>query len=209
MQKSAWLSPTSTDVIMNIPEYNKKLGEVINDLKGDYNAKIMLGIGIEAIRMIKTRVIETGINAEGAKFKGYSTKPMLVGCKPLPKDKCAMIFGSKQKRKELEWRTVNGHRLAILPGGYKQWRQIYGVQTDHVDFSVTNNMWNDINIISKQGDHQNGVAIIGAKQEIEKKKLAGNTKRRGDILDLNAKEIEDLKLTYNVGVLQIFRNNGL
>jgi hypothetical protein len=173
------------------------------------NEEVMVGLGAEALRLIKERVIETGVNAKGQKFKPYSTKPMLVGCKSLKVKSCTKILGSKEKRKQLEWRTVNGHRLAILPGGYKQWREIYGAQTDHVDFSVTNEMWNDINIISKSSDHQKGTVIIGAKQESEKKKLSGNTKRRGDILDLNPNEIEDLYKTYNLSMLQIFRNNGL
>jgi hypothetical protein len=70
-------------------------------------------------------------------------------------------------------------------------------------------MWNDINIVSKATDHQTGTVILGAKQDIEKKKLAGNTKRRGDILDLNEKEIDELKKTYGLSVLQIFKENGL
>jgi hypothetical protein len=194
---------------MTFPEYDKKFTKTINDLKGDYNAKIMLGVGLEATRMIKQRVQETGTNAKGAKYKPYSTKPMLANCSSMILSACSKIAGSKSKRKELDWVTIKGHKLFELPGGYKQYRELMGRQTDHVDFSVTNAMWNDINVISKQGDHQKGIAIIGAKQEIEKKKLAGNTKRRGDILDLSAKEIEELKGTYNLGVLQIFRNNGL
>jgi len=53
------------------------------------------------------------------------------------------------------------------------------------------------------------VAIIGAKQEIEKKKLSGNTKRRGDILDLSPKEINELYELYNLNSIKIFRQNGL
>jgi hypothetical protein len=191
-------------------EYNKNIGGVIKDLQSGAHAKVMVRLAINALTLIKQRVQETGVNAKGQKYKPYSTKDTLVGCKTfVTKSACNTLLGSKKKRKDLEWRTVGGHRLAVLKGGYKKIRELEGRQTDHVDFSVTNNMWNDINIISKDSDHQIGYAVIGAKQDIEKKKLAGNTKRRGDILDLSTKEIETLKETYNLGVLQIFKNNGL
>ena len=195
---------------MTFDDYNKRLDGVIKDLQTGAHGAVMVTMAISALTFIKQRVQETGTNAHGQKYRPYSTKPMLVGCKSfVQKSACQALLGSKEKRKGLEWRTVDGHKLAILPGGYKQMRQIQGRQTNHVDFSVTNAMWNDVNIISKGTDHEKGIAIIGAKQDIEKKKLAGNTKSRGDILDLSQKEIDDLKLTYNIGVLQIFRNNGL
>jgi hypothetical protein len=199
---------------MEIPEYNKRLGKVIQQTQNFDNGETMVKVAISAWTSIYQRVHNSGTDAKGQKYAPYSTKPMLVGCKSFRVNDCNTIFGSKEKRKGLEWRTVNGHHLAILPGGYKQWRQIRGAQVNYVDFAVTNTMWNDINVeksgtVSKQGDHMRGVAIIGAKQEQEKKKLAGNTKRKGDILDLNQKEIEDLKLTYKIAELQIFKNNGI
>jgi hypothetical protein len=194
---------------MTLNEYNKNIGGVIKDLKAGAHAEVMVKMAMSALTLIKERVQETGTNAKGQKYKPYSTKPMLANCSSMILSSCNKIAGSKEKRKELKWVTIKGKKLFEIPGGYKQYRELMGRQTAFVDFSVTNNMWNDINIISKSSDHQKGVAIIGAKQEIEKKKLEGNTKRRGDILDLNAKEIEDLKLTYNLGVLNIFRINGL
>jgi hypothetical protein len=195
---------------MTYPEYNKRIDGVIKDLQNGAHGTVMVNLAISALTFIKERVQETGIDAKGQKYRPYSTKPTMVGCSTfVQKSVCQALLGSKEKRKNLEWRTIGGHRLAILPGGYKKIRELQGRQTNHVDFSVTNMMWNDINVISKQSDHEKGVAIIGAKQDIEKKKLAGNTKRRGDILDLNSKEINDLYTAYNLNVLQIFRNNGL
>jgi len=195
---------------MTFPELDKKLDKTIKQVENNYNGSMMVIIGSEALTAIKKRVIETGINAEGKKFAPYSTKDTLIGCKSfLQKSACQTLLGSKNKRKELKWRTVNGHKLAILPGGYKKIRELQGRQTDHVDFTVTRSMWNNINVISKQTDHQKGIAIIGAQQDIEKKKLAGNTKRRGDILDLSKTEQDKLMQRYNLQVLQIFKENGL
>jgi hypothetical protein len=195
---------------MTYQEYDTRVNGVIRDLQTGAHGEVMVKMAMKALSMIKDRVQEKGTNAKGQKYKPYSTKPMLVGCKTfVTKSACSALLGSAKKRKELEWRTVGGKRLAILPGGYKKVRELEGRQTNHVDFSVTNDMWNDINVISKQGDHQRGVAIIGARQETEKRKLEGNTKRRGNILDLSRQEIDQLKKDYNLQVLQIFRNNGL
>lgn len=195
---------------MTLDEYNKNLNGVVKDLQSGAHGQIMVKMAINALTLIKKRVQETGVDANGKKYDPYSTKPILVGSKSfIQKAAGDKLLGSKPKRKQLEWVTINGHRLAILKGGYKQVRELQGRQTEHVDFSVTNNMWNDINIISKGPDHERGIAIIGAKQDIEKKKLAGNTKRRGDILDLSESEIDQLKKSYNLDVLQIFKNNGL
>jgi hypothetical protein len=198
---------------MTVQEYNQRLGKVIEDIQ--HNEEVMVKLGASALTFIKKRVQETGTDAKGQKYKPYSTKATLVGCKTfIQKSACQALLGSKKKRKELQWRKIGiggpeMRSLAILPGGYKKIRELQGRQTAFVDFSMTNSMWNDINIISKSSDHQKGIVIIGAKQDIEKKKLAGNTKRRGDILDLNPVEIEDLYQTYKLKTLQIFRNNGL
>lgn len=194
---------------MNIDEYNNRLNNVISDLQTGAHGQVMVRMAMTALTLLRQRVQQKGENAEGAKFRPYSTKAMLIGCKSLPQDKCNALFGSKEKRKAMEWRTVKGHRLAILPGGYRQYRQIYGAQVNHVDFMLSGRMWANINVISNNSQHQQGVAVIGAKNDEEKKKLAGNTKSRGDILDLSPKEIDELKKQYNLDVLQIFKNNGL
>lgn len=195
---------------MTLPEYNKHINGVVKDLQTGAHAEVMVRMAIQAVTLIKQRVQETGTDAHGKKYAPYSTKPTLVGCKTfIQKSACSALLGSKNKRKELEWRTVGGHRLAILQGGYKKIRELQGRQTAHVDFTVSGRMWSNINVISKGAEHQRGFVVIGAKGDDNKKKLAGNTKRKGDILDLSEKEITELKHTYNLGVLQIFKNNGL
>ena len=200
---------------MTIEDYNKRFKRTVNYIKVYNDGQIMTEIAVNALSLLRQRVQETGINAKGAKFKPYSTKPMLVGCKSFKKSVCEALLGSKPKRKALEWRTLGegeeARRLAILQGGYKQWRQLMlgGSHGEIVDFSVTNDMWNNITVVSKTTDHKNGVAIIGARDETEKKKLAGNTAKRGDILDLSNKEQDILKKEFNLKVLEIFRNNGI
>jgi hypothetical protein len=211
MSSAFWLQQKITNVIkMTFPEYNKRLDGVIKDLQTGAHGAVMVDMALNALTLIKKRVQEKGVNADGGKYKPYSTKPMLVGGKSfIQKSAASALLGSKDKRKGLKWRTVNGHKLAILDGGYKQFREMQGRQTSFVDFTFTGKMWKDINVISKPSDHQRGLAIIGARNEKYKDVLSGNTKRRGDILDLSHQEIEQLKESYNIGVLKIFRQNGL
>jgi len=217
---------------MTPEEYTNRFERVIKDIKVHNDGQIMTRVAIEALTLLKKRVQETGTNAKGQEFKAYSTKPMLIGCSSFRKDVCNQLFGSKEKRAKMDWRTVGGsggyaaylsvssgasggansgkgRRLAILPGGYKEWRRLMGRPTDKVDFTVSGRMWNNVTVISSTSDHKNGMAIIGAKEDTEKKKLAGNTKRKGDILDLSQKEQDILKEDFNLEVLQVFRENGL
>ena len=212
-------------------QYIDRFERVIEKVKGNRDGTIMARLAAQANTMIEQRVINTGTDAKGKGFKPYSTKPMLIGCSSFKTSVCKQIFGSKAKRRALDWRTVGGStgyaaylsvssgapggnkgkRLAILPGGYKKWRELMlgPGKGDKVDFSVTNRMWNNITVISSTANHKAGLAIIGAKDEPEKKKLAGNTKRKGDILDLSQKEQDELKADFNLQVLNIFRENGL
>jgi hypothetical protein len=194
---------------MTPDELVKSYGNVIRDMQSTPRGDIMMKTGVSALVAIKKRVINTGVDAKGNKYKPYSTKPMLANCSSMTESACSKIASSKEKRKELQWVTLKGHKLFEIDGGYKEYRELHGRQTDHVDFSFTNSMWSDVNVISNSGDHNKGVVIIGAKEEKHKKKLEGNTKRRGDILDLSKTEIDELMRLYNIGTLQIFKNNGL
>lgn len=199
----------------------------------DAVGELMIDIGSIAIMRIKRRVIETGTNAEGSKYDPYSTKPMLVNCSRMTTGACKMIAGSKEKRKNLKWVTIGGSsgfssflsvsagtstgmakegrgvKLFELPQGYKQFREIHGRQTGFVDFSFTNEMWSNIKIVSDNSEHNKGVVRIAATTDKDKKKLEGNTKRRGDILKLSKSEIDSLASRYNVKLEQIVMKNGL
>lgn len=192
--------------VMTLPELNKNLDKTVKDITGSFQLAMMVDIGVRAKQLIFDRVHGTGVDAKGNKYAPYSTKPTLVGNKTFAFQYASQaLLGSKSKRKELEWRTVNGKHLAILPGGYAKIRQLQRRQTAFVDFSVTQEMWKDINVIKST----NNSVTIGAKDDINKKKLSGNTKRRTDILDLSQKEIDELKKAYGLSILNIFKENGL
>lgn len=154
----------------------------------------MYTIGMETTAAIRQRVQQTGQTAEGNLFDPYSVRPMLANCSSMTKDACQKIAGSKAKRKELKWVTLKrgekNTRLFILPEGYNQFRDLHGRQTGFVDFTFSGRMWGNITVVSSDAEHRSGVAVITAMDDKEYDKLAGNTRRRGDILDMNDAEIE-------------------
>jgi hypothetical protein len=199
---------------MTLEEYNKRLEQTSKDIQSGLS-QTMVRLGTEALTLLKKRVQETGKNAQGNNFPPYSQTPMLVGCKSMNKSVCTSFFG-KNKNKELEWVTLNRTnsegkkiRLAVLEGGYKKLRELHGRPTSFVDFSFSNDMWNDIKIISKSSEHGFGIVVIGAEQETEKKKLEGNTKRKGTILDLSDSEVRTLANDFKLQTLRVIRNNGI
>lgn len=200
---------------MDINELNQKLDSLVEDVNQNIG-NTMVQIGSEALVYIRDRVMNSGINAEGQKYEPYSTKPMLVGCKGFKnKANCSRVFG-KEKNKDLKWVTLDRTnnegkkiRLAVLDGGYKEFRQLNDLQTGFVDFSFSGRMWANIKIKSDQSEHSNGVVRIGATTEEDNKILEGNTKRRGDILKLSKNEIESIRKSFAVNITQSIERAGL
>lgn len=178
-------------------------------LEGPEHGNIMVRMASEALALNRQRVQETGKNAKGESFDKYSTKPMLSGSKNMTKSAFATIAGSKKKRAELEWRTVGGHRLFVIPGGYKEFRELHGRQTGFTDFTLSGRMWNNVKLVSDRSELNSGVAVIKATEELQQKKLEGNTKRRGEILGLSKNEEQRLSDVYEVWVENGLRKNKL
>jgi len=191
-------------------ELAKELQGFANDMAGEERGNIMVKLASDAIALNRQRVQEEGKNAQGENFKPYSTKDTLIGRKSFVQQAAAnSLLGSKEKRKQLEWVTIGGHKLAVLPGGYKKIREVQGRQTGFVDFTLTGRMWGNIKLVSDRSELNNGVAVIKATEDIQKKKLAGNTERRGEILGLSKKEESRLAELYEVWLSNLLRRRGL
>lgn len=166
-----------------------------------------------AVALMRQRVQQTGINAEGQHFAPYSTNPMLANCSSMSIAACNKIAGSKEKRKQLQWRTIkqNGKnvRMFLIDGGYKEYRELHGRQTGFVDFTFSGRMWNNIQVVSTDAEHKEGVARISAPNPDEYDKLESNTKRRGAILDLSSDEEEEIRLILEEEFMDIFRKQQL
>ena len=190
-------------------ELSNELNKFAGHIEGTERGSIMIKMANEALILNRQRVQEKGQNADGSAYKPYSTKPMLAGRTGMTTSAYSSIAGSKDKRAELEWVTYKGRKLFELPGGYKQFRELHGRQTGFVDFTLSGRMWNNVKLVSDRAELNSGVAVIKATEELSKKKLEGNTKRRGEILGLSKSEEERLSDIYEVWVESGLRKNKL
>ena len=178
-------------------------------LEGPELGNVMVKMASEALALNKQRVQETGKNPKGESYGKYSTKPMLSGSKSMTKSAFNSIAGSKKKRAELDWVKIKGHSLFVIPGGYKEFRELHGRQTGFVDFTLSGRMWNSVKLVSDRAELNSGVAVIRATEDLQKKKLAGNTERKGEILGLSKIEEQRLSEIYEVWVESGLRKNKL
>lgn len=173
---------------------------------------VMLEVAQSANAMLKERIIKTGQNAEGEMFDPYSTTPMLAGYSSMTKKAYNKVAGSKKKRKELNWVTLNrggkNIRLFELAGGYKEYRELHGRQTNFVDFAFSGRMWADVQVVSGDDEHKLGRARISTLSEEQMKKLAGNTERKGTILDLSTDETNALARIIEKRLTDLWRQQG-
>ena len=169
---------------MKADEAIRRIEFIVDKTVSDWG-NVMLEVAQTADTMIKDRVIKTGQNAQGEQYDPYSTNPMLTNCSQMTQSACNKKTGSKAKRKELKWVTLKrggkNIRLFELAGGYKEFRELHGRQTNFVDFAFSGRMWADVQVVSGDDEHKLGRARISTLSEEQMKKLAGNTERKGTV----------------------------
>lgn len=196
---------------MDFDEYMKRFNSVIEQLTGAEGLRIMTTLAFDAQAKVVNRQINTGVMASGKKYT-YSKNPMLVNRTSfVVKSGYNTIAGTKEKRKELDWVTIKKGtkivRLFVLTGGYSQFRDLQGRQTEFVDFSLTGRLWKNVNVLP--GSVTAVEAVIGASEEINKKILEGLGARFEKVLNLSQKEKTDLTARHGDLVAKVFHNNGL
>lgn len=196
---------------MKADEATRRIEFIVDKTVSDWG-NVMLQVAQSANAMIKKRVIERGENAQGEQYDPYSTTPMLTNCSQMTQAACQKKIGSKAKRKELKWVTLKrggkSVRLFELAGGYKEFRELHGRQTGFVDFAFSGKMWANINVVSGDDEHKVGRARISTLSEEEMKKLAGNTERKGEILNLSQEETYTLARYIEKRLTDMWRQQG-
>lgn len=194
---------------MNASDLNSKIERTISDLKGQPFGNLMIQIAHDAKYLIYNRIAKYGLDPQGSKMSPYSTKEMLVSRKYMSISAYNKIASSKKKRKELTWVTYNKSRLFVLPFGYKQFRELHGRQTQHVDYTFTGKLWANIGIIEGTSRPNDGLIYIGAKSPEKRDVIESLIKRRGVFLNVTKEDKMKLKETFIDGVVKIYKMNGL
>jgi len=168
-----------------------------------------------AIDMIENRVRVQGKNWRGGNFKPYSTKPILSsGTTAKSKAVGRTLASSKSKRRQLEWRTVEHKgrkvRLFIVPGGYKQIRQIEGLQTGHKDFWFTTQMWRGFGVKRVQKTKNQVTVRLGGTNQESQDKIDANSEREGvNIINISDSELKDLAKMVDKEIQRYINKLGL
>lgn len=137
---------------MDLNELQQKLSAVASQLVDEL---LITRVGLLGVAIIRHRT-EGGEFLPGSSSgaEQYSTTPM-----PLPYGKLRNKFSGK-KAKDAGFRVFTskaGMVWIVLPGGYKQYRQIYGKATDHVSLSWTGNMLRNLKVLPPEPS----AAVIG------------------------------------------------
>jgi predicted metallopeptidase len=98
---------------------------------------------------------------------------------------------------------------------YKEYKEKKGHYRGFVDLTWSGRLWNNIKVVSSQGEHSKGHAKISAESLEYQQILSGltngnkNLRARGPILDLNTEEVGILQDEVDKWLTDILKKNGL
>lgn len=115
------------------------------------------------------RVFNNGLASDGGKIGDYSTKPMFTGSKNFRTAGKADAFFDED---DVEFRTIKTKKgqkaLALVKGGYKEFRELNGLRSDTVDLQFSGSLFESI-IVGTYGDN----FVLGF-NNVEKAKIAAH-----------------------------------
>lgn len=162
-----------------------------------------------------TAVAIHSLQKEGVDGAKYSTDPMLATASMFNKkaafkptvvgttlgrdDKGKLVKGGVRTKKGnvrksstedlYKWVKFPGAKKAVpvmeLEEGYKELRQLNGLQISHVDLTFTGRMLQNIRVLRDEQKGFKFLAFIGASNEENKKKMEGLNKRYGNFLKID------------------------
>ncbi len=172
---------------MTEEETRQRMTALANDIESGALGEALARAASNANALINERIIKTGNNAEGDLYPPYSTKPMYAWCGSMTGAACKNAQGKYKRKRPKD--STDPLKSFLLVGGYKEYRELHDRPTEFVDFMFKGDMWSNIMVVSTSEDHKKGTARISAPNPDQYAKLAGNTERKGQILDLNEAEV--------------------
>jgi hypothetical protein len=116
--------------------------------------------------------------------------------------------GAERKKRWL-WIKFKGAKKAVpvmvLPGGYKQLRQLNGLQTGYVDLTFSGRMFQNIKLLAPINKRTKFTAFIGATDKENRDKVRGLSIRFGQFLDPEKSELAILSDIQNNKIREIIK----
>lgn len=166
---------------------------LVNDLNSSRTAEYEV-IVLDAMALVKKRVINQGIDADGNSFGGYS--------------EAVVPFWYARGKDGVSSNDVD--RLKAKHGyfaSYRDLREIKGLPTSNKNFSFTNKMWNSLEAftISNSG----GKIVIGLRTSNDRDEILEIHHSQSEILNLSEAETKLVRQLSRQRILNAFKRNGL
>lgn len=189
--------------IRNFKRFRNQLPQYFFNLLKQYAAHDVVG-------QIEHRVTTTGVAADGRKFSPYSTKPFWTTGRMGKSDRLRKWAFSNEN---VKWMTVkygdkNIH-LFQVPGGYKQARQIEGLETSFKNFEFSGQMWRMFGV-KRSATSKNNVRVwIGGRTRRSQRLINENSKRENKpIIDMSKKEIDIMEKVVDKEIQRLLQKHG-
>lgn len=183
--------------VLNIDQFNQKVDQLVQVAAATFpeiNAKLAL----TALGLIKDRIINTGTDHTGKKFKKYSENKLPF-----------FYFTHKGLGSGADTRLERAKKKDPKGISYAEFRRINGLQTDHVDLSFSKQTLNDIAVLETRNQQGLITTVVASKGSGTKQQYRADGtpyktiktdevlehlgERYGDILTLSAKEQDILQ----------------
>jgi hypothetical protein len=175
---------------MNSEQYLQSLKGVVQDIESGQHANIMIQVASKALQMIHTRVVETGVNAKGQKYREYSDWYKEY------KQKAGKFRGFT----DFSFTTRMWTNIQIIKERCTATLAVISAKDKGTLGSRT-----QIPVTTKKGKSYNRSVYVPSNYE----KLEKNSESFGLILDLSQEEIKELKKLYDDLLLEMWSKHGL
>ena len=182
---------------MSIDEFVVRLNKTADDIERERPAEV-LKLTLDTLALVKRRVINTGKDKDGKNFGKYSKAVVPYW----------FYYNKETNRNSASAVNQLLQRFGYF-ASYENWREVNNLQTEFINFSFTNRMWNSLAPSIDQNEEGRTVVVITAKTEDENKKVQYQNARFGDILALNKEERELLEQLNDQRIIDKFEQNGL
>lgn len=132
--------------------------------------------GADLAALVKQRVVQTGINANGVAFSPYSDKAVP-----------AYLYKGRSRSGGADAKIAalakKGEQVS-----YREFREINGLKTDKKNFEFTGEMWRGVEIKPEQSGVVSTAVITGGTQDVKDKLRYATEAEKISILKPNAQE---------------------
>lgn len=182
-------------------QFQQKLNDKLRSLK--VAETIVYPVATATLDKLRQRLFQKGIEGDGSSTGTYSTASMYASKEQFKetgafraqgksesrlgqKRKTTTVYDiSSRKKKSVAVKKNNTERKSMyLPNGYKELRQIQGMETAFVNLQYSGDLFQDFTKLSVEGDK----VVVKVSREINKKKIEGLTKKYGPSTFKHSKE---------------------